>query len=256
MDTNNNNFLPEEQVDSTPSAEVAEIETVEAATDVSVIQGPVFEPAVTQKEKKAVTRAWDNLLSALLLVMMISLTGVLYYLIVENFQQGAIALPLANCLINSIFIFMGLGIFFATRTGSGKNVYRVNLFSIVLILLPLLVLYVSYVLVVFETMTSGFLYNILEWVMGKASISFNLSLVLFGYVLPYSFISGYERRYDDPAANDVVAIADAEAPVAEVAAEVVAEEIPEESVDVAVEAAAEETVSAPSVADISETVSL
>ena|GEM_PF-4198912 len=255
MDTNENNFIPETPVDSTPSATEAAAVVAVAPVAVETVPQNVLSP----KEKKAVSRAWDNLLSALLLVMMIGLSGVLYYLIAENFQKEIIALPLANCFINAIYILMGLGIFFATRTGSGKNVYRVNVFSIVLILLPLLALYTTYVLVVTETVTSGFLYAILEWVMTNAGISFQISLVLFGYAIPYSFISGYERRYDAPAADAVAvaAVETVEEPVVEEAvAEIAAEEAPEESVAEVAEIAAEETVVAPSLSEASETVTL
>lgn len=183
-------------------------------TEKTNVDSAVTEETVTEgierprKVRKPVAKWMDNLVSTVLLILYILLTGVIIKWAGDMTAQASMSGELQLYINFALFVGMGMVLFFATRTGEGKTVYRVNWFSLALILLPLVALVIVMVLVVSFAVDIALINTIFMQYMS----SFYLALVLLGYCIPYSFISGFERKFEvTPKAEDEVVLVETDA---------------------------------------------
>ncbi len=153
-----------------------------------------------KKVRKPVARWTDNLVSTFLLVLYVVLTGVVYTWAMDLATKGTLSYEFTYYIDFALYIGMGLVLFFATRTGDGKTIYRVNWFSIAFILVPVVFLLVNIVLCVSFANQSEFVLGVVSLAFDKYARTLYLVLILFGYAIPYSFISGFEKKVETPAA--------------------------------------------------------
>lgn len=102
----------------------------------------------------------------------------------------AVMLPLL------LFTVFGLFLFYATRVGDGKPVYRFSLAALVLIVLPGLYIFLA---AMFD------FFPLHEQLIMNGANMVRIACVALGYGLPYTFVSGFELDYGDgdDAAEDV-----------------------------------------------------
>ena len=149
--------------------------------------------------KKKWTAKWmDNLVSVALLVLYVLLTGAVTSWLEEMVRQASLDGVIANYITFLLYVGLGTVLFFATRTGEGKTVYRINWFSIGLIVLPVVAIIVGVVLMMSAIVEIAWL----DTFVNRYIASFYLALVLLGYAIPYSFISGFERKYEEAAVEE------------------------------------------------------
>lgn len=98
-----------------------------------------------------------------------------------------LASPWDNIVTKLIYVVFGLFLFYATRVGDGKLVFRFSLPSLILVILPTL-----YIMVAQSVTALPFNAQI-----ASNSVITVLSAVAFGYGLPYTFVSGFELDNSD-----------------------------------------------------------
>lgn len=111
------------------------------------------------------------------------------------FTSLAATLPEVPASIVNILIFVvfGLLLFYATRVGDGKPVYRFSLFTLILVVLPALYVIIAYMV---PNMPLNAQLHTFDSAYG-VTIPFNsvvliLGSIALGYGVPYTFISGFE----------------------------------------------------------------
>ncbi len=111
--------------------------------------------------------------------------------VVCGYFFSELALTLAspwNAVVGAlIFVLFGLFLFYATRVGDGKQIFRFSASSLILVLLPSLY-------IILASMVSSL--PLYEQISGNSVVS-ALAGVAFGYGLPYTFISGFELKTED-----------------------------------------------------------
>ena len=98
-----------------------------------------------------------------------------------------LASPWDNIVTKLIYVVFGLFLFYATRVGDGKLVFRFSLPSLIFVILPTL-----YIMVAQSVTVLPFNAQI-----ASSSVITVLSAVAFGYGLPYTFVSGFELDNSD-----------------------------------------------------------
>ena len=98
-----------------------------------------------------------------------------------------LASPWDNIVTKLIYVVFGLFLFYATRVGDGKLVFRFSLPSLIFVILPTL-----YIMVAQSVTALPFNAQI-----ASSSVITVLSAVAFGYGLPYTFVSGFELDNSD-----------------------------------------------------------
>lgn len=88
-----------------------------------------------------------------------------------------------NILRVIIYAVFGIALFYGTRIGDGKAVYRFSLITLIILVLPSLYIILAYFAVGLPLHTQ----------IVDSGIIVVLSAVTFGYGLPYTFVSGFEK---------------------------------------------------------------
>ena len=135
------------------------------------------------KNKKSTSEKINLIFSAFLIFAFIICT---YFI-------GSYSSTIANDVLRNavpviLFIVFGLFLFYATRVGDGKPVYRVSAAVLLLIVCPSLYILLAYLL---EALPLH------EQIATYGDTMTKIAAVALGYGLPYSFVSGFELAYDD-----------------------------------------------------------
>ena len=108
----------------------------------------------------------------------------------SNFASGQSDL-LASVIQLFVYAAFGLLLFYATRVGDGKPVKRFSPITLIIMVIPAL-----YILV--ASLASGMpLHDVLVVNGSTLSLVTTLAAVVFGYGIPYSFLSGYELAKEE-----------------------------------------------------------
>lgn len=108
----------------------------------------------------------------------------------SNFASGQSDL-LASVIQLFVYAAFGLLLFYATRVGDGKPVKRFSPITLIIMVIPAL-----YVMV--ASLASGMPLHDVFVVNGSTlSLVTTLAAVVFGYGIPYSFLSGYELAKEE-----------------------------------------------------------
>ncbi len=83
----------------------------------------------------------------------------------------------------AIYIVFGLALFYGTRVGDGKPVYRFSLITLIILTLPSLYIVLAYFAVGLPLHSQIF----------DSGVVFILASVALGYSIPYTFVSGFEK---------------------------------------------------------------
>ncbi len=135
------------------------------------------------KNKKSTSEKINLIFSAFLIFAFIICT---YFI-------GSYSTTIANDVLRNavpviLFIVFGLFLFYATRVGDGKPVYRVSAAVLLLIVCPSLYILLAYLL---EALPLH------EQIATYGDTMTKIAAVALGYGLPYSFVSGFELACDD-----------------------------------------------------------
>lgn len=135
------------------------------------------------KNKKSTSEKINLIFSAFLIFAFIICT---YFI-------GSYSTSIANDVLRNavpviLFIVFGLFLFYATRVGDGKPVYRVSAAVLLLIVCPSLYILLAYLL---EALPLH------EQIATYGDTMTKIAAVALGYGLPYSFVSGFELACDD-----------------------------------------------------------
>ena len=116
------------------------------------------------------------------------------------FSNFTSSLPIMTSQLISIAVFavFGLLLFYATRVGDGKAVFRFSPFTFLFMVLPSLFIIVAS-LAEFMPLHANFAADMLT---GKISVITTMAAVALGYGIPYSFISGFELRVEGEEEED------------------------------------------------------
>lgn len=108
----------------------------------------------------------------------------------SNFASGQSDL-LASVIQLFVYAAFGLLLFYATRVGDGKPVKRFSPITLIIMVLPALYIMVA-------SLASGMpLHDVLVVNGSTLSLVTTLAAVVFGYGIPYSFLSGYELAEEE-----------------------------------------------------------
>lgn len=108
----------------------------------------------------------------------------------SNFAAGQSDL-LASVIQLFVYAAFGLLLFYATRVGDGKPVKRFSPITLIIMVLPALYIMVA-------SLASGMpLHDVLVVNGSTLSLVTTLAAVVFGYGIPYSFLSGYELAEEE-----------------------------------------------------------
>lgn len=166
-----------------------------------------------------------NLLFSAFLIIAFVACGYFFSELAKTMAQ-----PWGSIVSILIYVVFGLIIFYATRIGDGKAVFRFSLSSLILVVLPTLYIILAYLI---EGMPLHANFT------GNAAVT-TLAAFALGYALPYTFVSGFELAPETAGeAEEETAEKAVEESVE--AAEETSEEAVEGSIDTA-EETAEETV--------------
>ena len=127
-----------------------------------------------------------------------------------------LASPWDNIVTKLIYVVFGLFLFYATRVGDGKLVFRFSLPSLIFVILPTL-----YIMVAQSVTVLPFNAQI-----ASSSVITVLSAVAFGYGLPYTFVSGFELDNSD---SNIEELSDEETEIEEQIEEQTEEQIEEQT---------------------------
>ena len=135
------------------------------------------------KNKKSTSEKINLIFSAFLIFAFIICT---YFI-------GTYSTTIANDVLKNavpviLFIVFGLFLFYATRVGDGKPVYRVSAAVLLLIVCPSLYILLAYLL---EALPLH------EQIATYGDTMTKIAAVALGYGLPYSFVSGFELTCDE-----------------------------------------------------------
>ena len=119
------------------------------------------------------------LFSAFLIIGYIVCAYFLLGLIKDSFQDNAAAQGICKGLLFALF---GLILFYATRVGDGKQVWRFSAASLILVVIPSLYILLTPVITALPLSAQ---------IASRGELVF-LAGVAFGYGIPYTFLSGYE----------------------------------------------------------------
>ena len=108
----------------------------------------------------------------------------------SNFAAGQSDL-LASVIQLFVYAAFGLLLFYATRVGDGKPVKRFSPITLIIMVIPALYIMVA-------SLASGMpLHDVLVVNGSTLSLVTTLAAVVFGYGIPYSFLSGYELAEEE-----------------------------------------------------------
>lgn len=108
----------------------------------------------------------------------------------SNFASGQSDL-LASVIQLFVYAAFGLLLFYATRVGDGKPVKRFSPITLIIMVIPALYIMVA-------SLASGMPLHDVFVVNGSTlSLVTTLAAVVFGYGIPYSFLSGYELAKEE-----------------------------------------------------------
>ena len=108
----------------------------------------------------------------------------------SNFASGQSDL-LASVIQLFVYAAFGLLLFYATRVGDGKPVKRFSPITLIIMVIPALYIMVA-------SLASGMpLHDVLVVNGSTLSLVTTLAAVVFGYGIPYSFLSGYELAKEE-----------------------------------------------------------
>ena len=108
----------------------------------------------------------------------------------SNFAAGQSDL-LASVIQLFVYAAFGLLLFYATRVGDGKPVKRFSPITLIIMVIPALYIMVA-------SLASGMPLHDAFVVNGSTlSLVTTLAAVVFGYGIPYSFLSGYELAEEE-----------------------------------------------------------
>lgn len=167
---------------------------------------------------------WNLLFSAFLITAFIICAYFFVGLIKDNFAMNKGMMNLMTALVFAIF---GAVLFYATRIGDGKQVWRFSVTTLLVMVLPALYIIVA-------SFATGLPFG--EAISGRSELIY-LAGVALGYGIPYTFLSGYELdRSEEPAADQQPADGedhkDPEAPAEEEPEEEIPELSPEDRQDI------------------------
>ena len=126
---------------------------------------------------------------------------ILAFIICANFFSNFTASmdSVTGQLINiAVYTVFGLLLFYATRVGDGKAVFRFSPFTFLFMVLPSLFI-IAASLAEFMPLHANFAADMLT---GKISVITTMAAVALGYGIPYSFISGFELRVEGEEEDD------------------------------------------------------
>ncbi len=159
-------------------------------------------------KKKSKNELWNLVFSAFLVTAFMVCAYFFVGMINDAAGKDAVKRTL---LLSVVFVLFGLMLFYATRVGDGKQVWRFSAATLVLMVLPALY-------VILASAISGMPFH--EQIASRTEIV-QIAGVMLGYGIPYTFLSGYEL---DCSSEDA-------APSEEISAEETAEEPAEEPDD-------------------------
>lgn len=130
-------------------------------------------------KKKSKNEFWNLFFSAFLVVAFMVCSYFFMGIINDSFAHDA---PKKILFTSLLFVIFGLILFYATRVGDGKQVWRFSLAALLLMVLPSLY-------VIIASVAGGFPLH--EQISSRSEIV-NIAGAILGYGIPYTFLSGYE----------------------------------------------------------------
>lgn len=127
--------------------------------------------------------------SAFLIIGFVVCAYFLLGLIKDSFQDNAAAQTICKGMIFALF---GAILFYATRVGDGKQVWRFSAASLILVVIPSLYILLAPVIPGMPLGTE----------LASRPEIIALAGVAFGYGIPYTFLSGYELDRSDSTDNN------------------------------------------------------
>jgi len=123
--------------------------------------------------------------------LLLSAFLILAFIVCANFFSGfTSSMPTMTAqLINiAVYAVFGLLLFYATRVGDGKAVFRFSPLTLLILVLP------SVFIIVASLAAFMPLHDVVaaDALTGKLSVITSLAAVAVGYGVPYSFVSGFE----------------------------------------------------------------
>ncbi len=141
-------------------------------------------------KKKTKNEFWNLIFSAFLVAAFLVCSYFFIGIVNDSFAHEQSKKIFFTGLIFAIF---GLILFYSTRVGDGKQVWRFSLAALVLMVLPSL-----YVMI--ASVSCGLPLH--EQISSRSEVV-NIAAVIFGYGIPYTFLSGYElapeKKKEQPA---------------------------------------------------------
>ncbi len=141
-------------------------------------------------QKKSMSSKMNLLFSAFLVF---AFTICSYF--IDSFSVNIQNQTLRNALPIILFAVFGLFLFYATRVGDGKPVYRFSFSALLLMVLPGLLVFLAYV-------TEGMPFH--EQLVSNGQNMARIAACAFGYGLPYMFISGFELSVNQEAETEAI----------------------------------------------------
>lgn len=130
-------------------------------------------------KKKTKNEFWNLIFSAFLIAAFLLCSYFFIGIVNESFAHDQ---PKKIFFTGVIFIVFGLILFYATRVGDGKQVWRFSLAALLLMVLPSLY-------VIIASVAEGLPFH--SQISSRSEIV-NVAAVIFGYGIPYTFLSGFE----------------------------------------------------------------
>ena len=141
-------------------------------------------------QKKSMSSKMNLLFSAFLVF---AFTICSYF--IDSFSVNIQNQTLRNALPIILFAVFGLFLFYATRVGDGKPVYRFSVSALLLMVLPGLLVFLAYI-------SEGMPFH--EQLVSNGENMAKIAACAFGYGLPYMFISGFELSVDQGGDNEAI----------------------------------------------------
>lgn len=129
--------------------------------------------------KKSKNEISNLIFSAILVTAFVVCSSFFMGMINDRFSQDAM---MRTLLMSLIFALFGGLLFYATRVGDGKQVLRFSPATLILMVLPALY-------IVIASAVGGLPFH--EQISSNSELSY-IAGAVFGYGLPYTFLSGYE----------------------------------------------------------------
>ena len=141
-------------------------------------------------QKKSMSSKMNLLFSAFLVF---AFTICSYF--IDSFSVNIQNQTLRNALPIILFAVFGLFLFYATRVGDGKPVYRFSFSALLLMVLPGLLVFLAYI-------TEGMPFH--EQLVSNGANMARIAACAFGYGLPYMFISGFELSVNQDVETEAI----------------------------------------------------